>query len=91
LSKIQTEIALSSTEAEYIALSQCCRAYLLTRRRIKDILSCGLFPNSLKHEHIISTHSITTGKFESSGKIIKYAYIWTMIHYKKDQELNTFQ
>jgi hypothetical protein len=25
-SKLQTEIALSSTEAEYIALSQCCRA-----------------------------------------------------------------
>jgi hypothetical protein len=28
LSKLQTEIALSSTEAEYIALSQCCRALL---------------------------------------------------------------
>jgi hypothetical protein len=27
-SKMQTEIALSSTEAKYISLSQCCRALL---------------------------------------------------------------
>jgi hypothetical protein len=47
-SKLQTEIALSSTEAEYIALSQCCRALLPMRRTLKDILPCGLFPNSLK-------------------------------------------
>jgi hypothetical protein len=48
LSKLQTEIVLSSTEAEYIALSQCCRAPIPMRRTLKDILSCGLFPNSLK-------------------------------------------
>jgi hypothetical protein len=62
-SKIQTEIALSSTEAEYIALSQCCRALLPTRRTLKDILSCGLFPNSLKINSR-STNNITTRKFE---------------------------
>jgi hypothetical protein len=62
-SKLQTEIALSSTEAEYIALSQCCRALLPMRRIIKDILSCDLFPNSLKI-HSLSTNTITTRKFE---------------------------
>jgi hypothetical protein len=46
-SKLQTEISLSSTEDEYIAISQCCRELLPMRRTLKDILSCGLFPNSL--------------------------------------------
>jgi hypothetical protein len=36
-SKLQTEIALNSTEAEYIAISQCCRALLPMRRTLKDI------------------------------------------------------
>jgi hypothetical protein len=31
-SKLQTEIELRSTEAEYIALSQCCRSLLPMRR-----------------------------------------------------------
>jgi hypothetical protein len=62
-SKLQTEIALSSTEAEYIALSQCCRALLPMRRTLKDILSCGSFPNSLKINDL-STNNITTRKFE---------------------------
>jgi hypothetical protein len=48
LSKLQTEIELSSTEAEYIALSQCCRALLPMHRTLKDILSCVILPNSLK-------------------------------------------
>jgi hypothetical protein len=60
-SKIKTEIALSSTEAEYIALSQCCRALLPMRRILKDILSCGLFPNSLTINSL-STNNITTHK-----------------------------
>jgi hypothetical protein len=62
-SKLQTEIARSSTEAEYIALSQCCISLLPMRRTLKDILSCGLFPNSLKINSL-STNNITTGKFE---------------------------
>jgi hypothetical protein len=37
-SKLQTEIALSSTEAEYIVLRQCCRALLTMRRTLKDII-----------------------------------------------------
>jgi hypothetical protein len=37
-SKLQTEITLSSTEAEYIAIIKCCRALLPIRRTIKDIL-----------------------------------------------------
>jgi hypothetical protein len=61
--KLQTEIALSSTEAEYIVLIQCCRALLPMRRTIKDILSCGLFPNSLKVDNL-SPNNITTRKFE---------------------------
>jgi hypothetical protein len=62
-SKLQTEIAISSTEAEYIALSQCCRALLQLRRTLKDILSCGLFSNSLNNEEM-SSHKITIQKFE---------------------------
>jgi hypothetical protein len=62
-SKLQTEIALSSTEAEYIALSQCSRALLSMGNTVKYILSCDLFPNSLKHG-IISTHNIATRKCE---------------------------
>jgi hypothetical protein len=62
-SKLQTEIALSSTEAEYIALSQCCRALLPTRRTLNDILSCGIFPNSLKVDNL-STNNIKTRTFE---------------------------
>jgi hypothetical protein len=62
-SKLQTEIALSSTEAEYIALSQCCRALLPMRRTLKDILSYGLFTNSLKVDNL-STKNITTRTFE---------------------------
>jgi hypothetical protein len=62
-SKLQTEIALSSTEAEYISLSQCCRALLPMHRTLKDILSCGIFPNSLKVDNL-STNNITTQKFE---------------------------
>jgi hypothetical protein len=58
-SKLQTEIVLSSTEAEYIALSKCCRTLLPMRRTLKDILSCGLFPNSLKINDL-STYIITT-------------------------------
>jgi hypothetical protein len=61
--RLQTEIVLSSTEAEYIALSQCCRALLPIRRTLKDILSCGLFPNSLKL-NTISNNNIMTKKFE---------------------------
>jgi hypothetical protein len=38
-SKLQTEIALSSTEAEYIALSQCCRALIPMHRTLKDIFA----------------------------------------------------
>jgi hypothetical protein len=60
LSKLQTEIALSSTEA---ALSQCCRALLPMRRTSKDIISCGLFPNSLKLNSI-SNNNITKKKIE---------------------------
>jgi hypothetical protein len=63
LSKLQTEIALSSTEAEYIALSQCYRALLSMGRKLKDILSCGLFPNSLKVDNL-STNKIATRKYE---------------------------
>jgi hypothetical protein len=33
------------------------------QRTLKDILSCGLFPNSLRHGNI-STNNITTRKFE---------------------------
>jgi hypothetical protein len=62
-SKLQTKIALSSTEAEYIALSQCCRALLPMRITLKDILSCGVFPNPLKLNNI-SNNNITTRKFE---------------------------
>jgi hypothetical protein len=62
-SKLHTEIALSSTEAEYITLIQCCRALLPMRRTLKDILSCSLFPNSLKINDL-STNNITTRKFE---------------------------
>jgi hypothetical protein len=62
-SKLQTEIALSSTETEYIALSQCCRALLPMRITLKDILSCGLFPNSLKVNNI-SNNNIMARKFE---------------------------
>jgi hypothetical protein len=61
--KLQNEIAISSTEAEYIALSQGCRALLTMHRTLKDILACGLFPNSLKHGNI-SNKNITTRKFE---------------------------
>jgi hypothetical protein len=63
--KLQTEIALSSTEDEYIALRQCCRALLPIHRTLKDILSCGLFPNSLKHGNI-SNNNITTRKIRAS-------------------------
>jgi hypothetical protein len=63
LSKLQTKIALSSTEAEYIALIQCRRAFLPMRRTLKDILSCGVFPNSLKLNNI-SNNNITTRNFE---------------------------
>jgi hypothetical protein len=63
LSKLQTEIALSSTEAEYITVNQCCRALLPMHRTLKDILSCGIFPNSLKVNNL-STNNITTRKFE---------------------------
>jgi hypothetical protein len=61
--KLQTEISLSSTEAEYIALSQCCRALLPRCRTLKDILSCGIFPNSLKINNI-SNNNITAQKNE---------------------------
>jgi hypothetical protein len=60
-SKLQTEISLSSTEAEYIARSQWCRALLPMQRILRDISTCGLFPNSLKQGHI-STNNITTRK-----------------------------
>jgi hypothetical protein len=62
-SKLQTKIALSSTEAEYIAISQCCRALLPMHKTLKDILSCALFPNSLKVNNL-STNNITMQKFE---------------------------
>jgi hypothetical protein len=62
-SRLQTVIALSSTEAEYIAIGQCCRSLLHMRRTLKDILSCGIFPNSLKTKNI-SNNNITTRKFE---------------------------
>jgi hypothetical protein len=62
-SKLQTKIALSSTEAEYIALSKCYRSLLPMRRTLKNILSCGIFTNSLKVNNI-STNNITTLKFE---------------------------
>jgi hypothetical protein len=79
-SKLQTEIALSSTEAEYTALSQCCRALLLIHRTMKDILSCGLFPNSLKVNNL-STNNITTRKFEhhyhsNNGSKLEQSIIW---------------
>jgi hypothetical protein len=61
--KLQTEIALRSTEAEYIALSQCCRALLPMHRILKDIVSCGLFPNSLRLNSL-STNNTTARKFE---------------------------
>jgi hypothetical protein len=63
LRKLQTEIALSSTEANYIALSQCCRALLAMRRTLKYILSCALFPNSPKLNNI-SNNIIKTRTFE---------------------------
>jgi hypothetical protein len=46
-----------------MALSQCYRALLSMRRTLKDILSCGLFPNSLKINNI-SNNNITTQKIE---------------------------
>jgi hypothetical protein len=61
--KLQTEIAMSSTEAEYITLIQCCRALLPLRRTVKYILSCGLFPNSLKINDL-PTNNIRTQKLE---------------------------
>jgi hypothetical protein len=41
--KIQTEIALSSIESEYIALRQCCRALLLMRRTLKTYFHVAYF------------------------------------------------
>jgi hypothetical protein len=61
--KIQTKIALRSIKAEYIALSQCCRAPLPMRRTLKDILSCGTLPNPLKVNNL-STNNITSQKIE---------------------------
>jgi hypothetical protein len=62
-SNLLTKIALSSTEADYIALSQCCRALLPMRRTLKDISACGLFPYSIKHGNL-SSNNITTRKCE---------------------------
>jgi hypothetical protein len=62
-SKLKTEIAFSSTDAEYIALIQCCRALLPMSRTLKDILSCGLLTTSLKHGNI-SNNNITTRESE---------------------------
>jgi hypothetical protein len=79
-SKLQTEISLSSTEAEYIALSQCCRALLPMHRTLTYMLSCGLFPNSLKVNNL-STNNITTLKFEhnyhsNNESKLKPSIIW---------------
>jgi hypothetical protein len=79
-SKLQTEIALSSTEAEYISLSQCCRALLPMRRILKDIRSRFLFPNSLKINSL-STNNIATHKFEhhyhsNSESKLELSIIW---------------
>jgi hypothetical protein len=62
-SKLLIEIALSSTESEYIALTQCCRTLLNMCRTLKYILSCGLFHNSLKVDNL-STNNITKREFE---------------------------
>jgi hypothetical protein len=61
-SKLQTKITLNSTEPEYIALSQCCRALLPIHITLKDILSCCHFPNSLNTEQI-SSNNIPTRQF----------------------------
>jgi hypothetical protein len=104
LSRLQTEIALSSTKAKYIAFSQCCTALLPMQRTSKDILSCGLFPNSLNTEKI-SSNIITTTKLKhhyhsNSETKLEPSIIWeenqVCIHLendplKIDQEPNTSQ
>ena len=53
-SKLQTEIALSTTEAEYIAMSQSMRELLPTRQLLKEVI-VGLKLNGETNSHVKST------------------------------------
>lgn len=53
VSKLQTEVALSTTEAEYIALSQSMRELLPMKRLLAEVTS----KMSMPHEHQAHLHS----------------------------------
>ena len=53
-SKLETEIALSTCEAEYIALSMCCRQLIPIRRTLEDLYSIFKIPFDSTHTELIN-------------------------------------
>ena len=61
-SKLQTEVALSSTEAELYALSSCMRIILPMRRVFKEISQLSFVKNLTLHGSKILSHAIKPTK-----------------------------
>jgi hypothetical protein len=59
-SKLQSEIALSSTESEYIALSSATRELLLLRHILLDIVQHSFISLPSNEPDTISTHNFST-------------------------------
>ncbi|GKC72555.1 hypothetical protein Tco_1118438 [Tanacetum coccineum] len=76
-SKKQRSTAISTTEAEYIAMSGCCAQILWMRSQLKDYgfefnkipLYCELFAVTMSSTHDQSTSTFFTISFTSKWKI----------------------
>ena len=65
VSKLQTEVALSTTEAEYIALSTCARELLPLRAILTEIIKHGPADSTIGNLPDKSTTNVTTRHLSS--------------------------
>ena len=71
-SKLQTEIALSSTEAEFMALSACMRVLLPLRSLLREITTKSFISNLKCDKTMISSHELKASKVyeDNAGCIV---------------------
>ena len=70
-SKLQTQVALSTTEAEYIALSQALRETILIMNLLKKMKEKGFYSDSVKPVVQCKAFEDNSGALELAKKVPK--------------------
>ena len=93
MSKLQTELALSTLHSEYVALSHSVRALLPLKSLIKEVIdNLGIYSDNLKFVSISTVYEYNNGaivvatspRMTPSSKHIAVKYCWFRQHVGKE-------